>query len=420
MSSLEWLNVNDLQLKQSIEKLINEYPASSQTIQRLVQYYENNNDNDRDAKRRKLDQSIMNNELLRLDDISFQLPARKKYDLIITKPNETRHVLLYNNKTNKVEFQYTVDQFSHLGGACVLTPDKAIKTYTYTLFLTERDCLVFTTQEKTDITIKKSSVTEIFSSDQKHVSICELLTEFTSVPIAQPSKDYFTSTGDNKPTENKDYVVAYHKAKDGFLFFLPTGILFGFKKPTIFVPASSLMSTVITSVTNRTFDFMLKLRPEAVLLGSSGFRTTKEGDEDTIQFSMIEQSEYEGIEAYTKKLNINDHSMLEERKAPVNKKQQRQDEDVEMLQKEDLKGKGKERVIDQPPQQNNEDSDEYDEDFEPSSDEEHDPLEYDTDADEEEADRELAGENIHEFQDAVFNDQDEEEEEEEQLLDESD
>ncbi|KAG1060136.1 hypothetical protein G6F42_028073 [Rhizopus arrhizus] len=130
------------------------------------------------------------------------------------------------------------------------------------------------------------------------------------------------STGVSSTTgklEDRSHVIGYLKAKDGFLFFLPTGILFGFKKPTLFFPISSLASTVITNITQRTFDLTLTLRPESKVLGSAGFRTTKEGDDDTVQFSMIEQSEYGGIEAYTKKLNINDHSMAEERKA-VNKR----------------------------------------------------------------------------------------------------
>ncbi|KAI9482675.1 MAG: hypothetical protein EXX96DRAFT_518419 [Benjaminiella poitrasii] len=355
---------------------------------------------------------MLNNEIFRVVDLSFQLPARKKYDLIITQSNDkTRHLLLYNNKTNTAEFQFPIKKFSHLGGTCVPTPDKAVKTFTYTLFLNatdeqQRDCLVFTTQEKTDVVVKKvDAEQQVLTSDQKHEIISELLAEYTGVPIAQPSKDYFRSTGsdNNKPGENRAHVMAYHKAKDGFLFFLPTGILFGFKKPTIFVPVSSLASTVIMSVTNRTFDFMLKIRPEAVLLGSSGFKATKEGDEETIQFSMIEQAEYEGIEAYTKKLNINDHSLAEERKATMSKKQQQKDEDGRAVES----------------QQDDDDSDEFDDDFEPSSDDDHDPLEYDTDADEEEADKELAAEEEHEFQDAVFQGQDDDDEEE-QLLDESD
>ncbi|GAN06793.1 negative regulator of DNA transposition [Mucor ambiguus] len=410
--SLTWLNqsIDDPNLVQSVQDLIKAYPASSRVIERLVQYYDTKAPSDRDAKRRKLDEknALSSDEILRIMDISFQLPARKKLDLIITR---TR-LILFNPKLNAIEVQYNLDDLSQLGGACVPSPDKAVKSYTYTLFLKTEDVIVFNTQDKVNVTLKKPDTEDQILETNKHEVISQLITEHARVPITQPSKEYFRSTGVSSTTgklEDRSHVIGYLKAKDGFLFFLPTGILFGFKKPTLFFPISSLASTVITNITQRTFDLTLTLRPESKILGSAGFRTTKEGDDDTVQFSMIEQSEYGGIEAYTKKLNINDHSMAEERKAASKGDEQNE-------------STGEHHDID-----DGQDTSENDEDFEPSDDE-NEPLEFDTDASADEdddeddedaqvqADKELAQEEEHEFEDAVMS----ENEDQEELLDESD
>lgn len=405
-----WLDesIDDPNLRQSVQDLIKAYPASSRVLERMVRYYDNK-PADREAKRRKVEQDVLSNdEIFRLLDVSFQLPARKKLNLIIT----TTHLLLHNSKSDIIEFQCNLNDISQYGGSCVPSPDKATKCNTFTLFLKNEDCIVFNTQDKVDITLRKPNTADETLKEDKHQLICDLLTQHARVPISQPSKEVFHSTGISSTTgkviEDKAHVVAYLKAKDGFLFFLPTGILFGFKKPTLFFPISSLASNVITNITQRTFDLTLTIKPGSQILGTAGFRTSKEGENDTVQFSMIEQSEYGGIEAYTKRLGINDQSMAEERKAVVFKK----DQDEEKPTKDE-----EERE-----QNHDEDSEENDDDFEPS-DNDNEPLEYDTDAedeDEEEANKELSKEEMHEYEDAMSEGEEEEEEEEEDLLDEDD
>jgi hypothetical protein len=414
-----WLeeSIDDPNLLQSVQDLMKTYPASTRIIERLVRYYDNK-PAERDAKRRKIEESALSsNEVLRIIDVSFQLPARKRYDIIIT----TTHLLLHNSKTNTIEFQYKLTDLSPLGGACVPSPDKAAKSFTYVIFLKADDCIVFSTQDKGDITLRKPNTADETLSVEKHEKIAQLFTTHTGVPMTQPSKEYFRSTGVSSSTgkvEDRSHVVAYLKAKDGFLFFLPTGILFGFKKPTLFFPITHLASNVITNITQRTFDLTLTLKPGCQILGSAGFRTAKEGDDDTVQFSMIEQSEYGGIEAYTKKLGINDQSMAEERKAASTKNEDNYSED-EDDNKVDVKGKGKASTTTE--QEHHEDSEENDEDFEPS-DGDSDPLEYDTDAtdDENEANRELIAEEEHEFEDAMSEDDAQDDDEVDLLDDESD
>lgn len=394
-----WLDesIDDPNLKQSVQDLIKAFPASSRVIERMVRYYDNK-PSDREAKRRKVEESnISSDEVFRILDLSFQLPARKKYNLIITR---TR-LLLHNPKSDIIEFQYNLDDFSPDGGACVPSPDKATKCNTYTLFLKSEDCLVFSSQDKVDVILQKPNTKDETLTTDKHQTISNLLSQHTRVKITHPSKEFFHSTGISSSTgkvlEDKSHVLAYLKAKDGFLFFLPTGILFGFKKPTLFFPINSLASTVITNITQRTFDLTLTLKPNCQVLGSAGFRTTKEGDNDTVQFSMIEQSEYGGIEAYSKKIGVNDNSMAEERKAVVTKTeedQEDQDSTNNIANVED------------------EDS-ENDDDFEPS-DGENEPLEYDTDADDDDDDEDTERDTTQQNYMSIDDD------DEEDLLDEDD
>ncbi|KAI8371880.1 hypothetical protein BD560DRAFT_395705 [Blakeslea trispora] len=385
-----WLeeNIHDSSLKKSVKELIDSYPASSLVIERLVSYLSNEhhrhiNDNQIN-KKRKIDMDAASDlPCLKIKDVSFQSPARKKYNILIGDG----YLHLQNSKTEEIEYRYSLDQFSSIGGVCVPTPDKATKCFTFVLFLKEEDCIMFTTQEKGAIVYTEpSSGPSDYTLDtpDKHIALASLLTKYIRLPITQPSEEYFHSKGVSQSTgrqEDRTHVVAYLKAKDGYLFFLPTGILFGFKKPTLFFPKESLASNVITGITQRTFDLTLTLKPDGQILGT-GIKTTREDDLETVQFSMIEQSEYGRIDAYTKRLGLNDQSMDEKLKAPVKPKKEEDDEEEGDQQTKD-KGKGKQVNHD-------EDSDENDDDFEPSDDDS-DPLEYDSEVEQEEANDGMEG-----------------------------
>ncbi|KAG1150791.1 hypothetical protein G6F37_003323 [Rhizopus arrhizus] len=333
-------SIEDVELRQSVKDLVATHPDSANVIERLISYYENK-DNGKQVKRRKLDQ---NNQVFRLSDLSFGSPARKKYDLIITPS----HLILYNAKLEIIESQYSLDEFAL--GACVPTPEKTNKSFTFVLFLKNEDCIVFNTQDKGDIKMEQANNPSQTLTGDKHKEIAQLLTTYACIPISLPSQDIS--------------VAAYLKAKDGYLFFLPTGILFGFKKPTLFFPLSSLAGNAFTSITQRTFDLVLSLK--GPIYGNSGFKAIKEGEHETVEFSMISQEEFGPIDGYIKKAGINDQSMSEERRAPI--KNNNTDEQ-NTTDKENAK---------------EEDSEEEDENFEPSDNDDEDPLEYDTDAEEEE------------------------------------
>ncbi len=93
----------------------------------------------------------------------------------------------------------------------------------------------------------------------------------------------------------------------GFLFFLSAGILYGFKKPLEFFPFHAITSISYTSVLQRTFNLNI----------TTTTTNNDANDEETkeIEFSMIDQADFAGIDAYVRRHDLQDASMAEQRRA---------------------------------------------------------------------------------------------------------
>lgn len=89
----------------------------------------------------------------------------------------------------------------------------------------------------------------------------------------------------------------------GYLFFLSTGILFGFKKPLVFFSFENIESVSYTSVLQRTFNLNITTRVD------------EEQEPQEFEFSMIDQADYAGIDAYIKNHQLQDASLAEARRA---------------------------------------------------------------------------------------------------------
>lgn len=90
----------------------------------------------------------------------------------------------------------------------------------------------------------------------------------------------------------------------GYIFFLSSGILWAFKKPLAQFTFDNIESTSYTSVLQRTFNLVITTMADP---------TT--GKKEEVEFSMIDQADFAGIDEYIKKHNLNDASMAEERRA---------------------------------------------------------------------------------------------------------
>lgn len=94
------------------------------------------------------------------------------------------------------------------------------------------------------------------------------------------------------------------QCKSGYLFFLPTGIFFGFKKPLAFYPFDLIDSVSYTSITKRTFNLNISAR---VLPADDESQET--------EYSMLDQTDFAGIDNYIKRHQLQDASLAEARRA---------------------------------------------------------------------------------------------------------
>ena len=110
----------------------------------------------------------------------------------------------------------------------------------------------------------------------------------------------------HRPGEKAVFVKAFRGSKDGYLFFLPNGILWGFKKPMMFLPHERIAAVSYTSVLQRTFN----LSVEADMSVAGGDELKEE-----FEFSMLDQEDFGGIDGFVKRHGLQDKSMAEQRKA---------------------------------------------------------------------------------------------------------
>lgn len=106
------------------------------------------------------------------------------------------------------------------------------------------------------------------------------------------------------------HVKAFRGSKEGYLYFLPTGVLWGFKKPVVFWRFEEVESVSYSSVLQRTFN----LNVVGVRRRDDGVGGEEEEREEW-EFAMIDQIDFEGIDAYVKRHGLNDASLAESRKA---------------------------------------------------------------------------------------------------------
>ncbi len=125
------------------------------------------------------------------------------------------------------------------------------------------------------------------------------------ITAANPSKFHSVIRQSHRPNDKAVHVGAFRGSKDGYLFFLENGILWGYKKPLIFVPLKRIAAISYTNILQITFNIVIEVFPE-------------EGDTtDELEFGMIDQQDYGGIGDYIQRNGLQDRSMAEERKGKL-------------------------------------------------------------------------------------------------------
>ncbi|KAI5359772.1 hypothetical protein Slin14017_G093330 [Septoria linicola] len=250
-------------------------------------------------------------------NVSFQVPARKKLKLqIVAEQNDSRRreVRLLNAQTSEIEFTIPNAQIDEI--FCLPVPEKQQRQSSFVIIPkagatgpdgTPCEQVVFTMNETKPDDAASSSRSK--SDTDTYITFSEpelndLLQPFAK-QVVRPDENEFASRipQSHRKGEKAYHVKAHRGTKEGYLFFLPNGILFGFRKPLSFFPFSSVESISYTSVLQRTFNL--------VITATEGNST----DAKDVEFSMLDQADFAGIDEYVKRHGLNDASMAAERRA---------------------------------------------------------------------------------------------------------
>lgn len=128
----------------------------------------------------------------------------------------------------------------------------------------------------------------------------------TDCQIVGPDPSIFKSSSFQARTLNhtSTHVYAFRGNKDGFLFLMPNGLLWGFKKPVTFIPLDRIVAVSYTNILRVTFNMVVE------------FEIDSEGNTFEVEFGMISHQDYDGIDGqYVRRFGLQNRSMAEQRKA---------------------------------------------------------------------------------------------------------
>ncbi|KAI1269660.1 hypothetical protein F5Y18DRAFT_371016 [Xylariaceae sp. FL1019] len=262
--------------------------------------------------------------LLEIKDISVSIPQRKKFDLCFTAKHLYARVPGTKGPVPNIIYQWASIEYAFF----LPVPDKSQVQHNYVLLPPDSyfhpsgaaaptEPLVFTipaTAPKPGSiggpnAAAASSVSDSYAT-LFHWAINKCLkagANSVQITSADPSKFHSVMRQPHRPKEQAVHVKAFRGSKDGYLFFLENGILWGFKKPLMFMPLDKIAAVSYTNVLQRTFNVVVEV------YSSEG------GDEEAteeIEFAMLDQEDYNGInENYVARHKLQDRSLADQRKA---------------------------------------------------------------------------------------------------------
>ncbi|RAK98382.1 putative negative regulator of DNA transposition (Rtt106) [Aspergillus ibericus CBS 121593] len=252
-----------------------------------------------------------------MQDVSFAVPQRKKLTLEVTAGHG---FLRARNQTSKeVEFGVQLDKIQHV--LCLPVPEKNQRQFNFCIIPQYADGVNsppegVTAPEAIVWTVTDGPPKAAFSGDGQQLGMNNeettdkiiqrvLNDNLSQTKVVRPDERQFVSAMPeaHRKGEKAYHVKAFRGSKEGYLFLLSTGILFGFKKPLVFFAFENVDSISYTSVLQRTFNLNVVARP------------TSSDETQEFEFSMIDQADFSGIDEYIKKHGLQDASLAEARRA---------------------------------------------------------------------------------------------------------
>ena len=242
-------------------------------------------------------------------DISFSIPQRKKLRLELSQ--SPKQGLRATNPSGDIEFAFSWESVKNV--VCLPVPEKAQSQYNFCIFAdipgeSSPSQALWTVPD----TAPKDGVFVGGPSAQPGDTYRTLLTALISTAlkpykkrVIEPQSQEFASqiVQAHRKGETAFHIKAFRGSKDGYLFLLSTGIIWGFKKPLEYFAFDSIDSVSYTSVLQRTFNLNIAIR------------TSEDANIQEFEFSMIDQADFAGIDTYIKRHQLQDASMAEQRRA---------------------------------------------------------------------------------------------------------
>ncbi|KAI8824100.1 uncharacterized protein EV422DRAFT_504161 [Fimicolochytrium jonesii] len=243
------------------------------------------------AKKRKLDgpdstsagpsQPDAADELLyRLEDVSFTSPLRKKCSMHIHRQS----IRLYS-ATNSGHDSVLFLTSDICYALCVPSPARAKPHFTFCLMVSGKDPIVFGFDVAKGVTINGphgGSPADLGGAD------CKANIWKTLETLPCPTSELAGTNGELPALE------CAQNTTRGHMFFLPTGLLFGFKKPIRFLPFRTVTDIELIAV-SRHF-FTLAVYPSDVK--AEAFTTRKPPTDGKLEFEMFPRQQMNRVHAY--------------------------------------------------------------------------------------------------------------------------
>ena len=242
-------------------------------------------------------------------DISFSIPQRKKLTLELSQ--SPKQGLRATNPSGDIEFAFSWESVKNV--VCLPVPEKAQSQYNFCIFAdipgdsspTQALWTVPDTAPKDGAFVGAPSAQPGDTYRTLLTALINTALKTHNKQVVEPQSQEFASqiVQAHRKGETAFHVKAFRGSKDGFLFLLSSGIVWGFKKPLEYFAFDSIDSVSYTSVLQRTFNLNIAVR------------TSEDANVQEFEFSMIDQADFAGIDAYVKRHQLQDASMAEQRRA---------------------------------------------------------------------------------------------------------
>ncbi|KAH8730321.1 hypothetical protein GQ44DRAFT_645575 [Phaeosphaeriaceae sp. PMI808] len=240
--------------------------------------------------------------------VSFSLPQRKKFtlELLDKKDGGVRGV----GADGKIEFSIAwkdVDQVF-----CLPVPEKAKKQHNFIIIPIHGDGVNPVPEDREGPpvdpilwTFEEATGKNIVEGEDpgpgplaEAIHHC-LIQAGTGKEVVFPDAEDFASAvpESHRKSEKAYHVKAHRGSKEGYLFFTSVGILYGFKKPLAYFDFATINSIAYAAVLRNTFNLVITIQTQE------------------IEFGMLDQADYSGINDYVQKHGLQDASLAAARRA---------------------------------------------------------------------------------------------------------